>query len=78
MTSLIGSAEARELGKNGEMIYSVTFRLEDLDAGIAHLQECGLEPSRRRDGSALLDPAQALGAVFGLSGEDVPNDPRAR
>ncbi len=71
------SAEARELEKNGEMIYSVTFRLEDLDAGIAHLRKCGLEPAQRRDGSAVLDPSQALGAVFGFSGEDVPNDPRA-
>jgi catechol 2,3-dioxygenase-like lactoylglutathione lyase family enzyme len=71
------SAEARELERNGEMIYSVTFRLEDLDAGIAHLRKCGLEPSQRRDGTAVLEPAQALGAVFGFTGEDVPNDPRA-
>ena len=72
------SPESLELEKNGEMIYSVTFRLEDLDAGIGHLRECGLTPSLRRDGSAVLDPSQALGAVFGFSGEDVPNDPRAR
>lgn len=70
------SAEARDLEQNGEMIYSVTFRLEDLEAGIGHLRECGLEPSRRNDGSAVLDSSQALGAVFGFSGEDVPNDPR--
>lgn len=71
------SDEARELERNGEMIYSVTFRLEDLAAGVAHLRACGVEPSRRRDGSVVIDPSQALGAVFAFSGEDVPNDPRA-
>ena len=71
-----GSAQARELERNGEMIYSVTFRLADLDAGIAHLRDCGLEPSRQGDGSVVLDASQAVGAVFGFSGEDVPDDPR--
>ena len=71
------SAEARELEKNGEMIFSVTFRLEDIDAGIGYLRECGLTPSRQPDGSAVLDPSQALGAVFAFRGEDVPDDPRA-
>ncbi len=71
------SPEARELEKNGEMIYSATFRLENLDTGIGHLRACGLAPLPRPDGSALLDPSQALGAVYAFQGEDVPDDPRA-
>ncbi len=71
------SDEARELEKNGEMIYSATFRVEDLDAAVAHLKSCDLEPSRLADGSALLGPSQALGAVYAFSDRDVPGDPRA-
>jgi len=71
------SDEARELARNGEMIYSVTFRLDDLTAGVGHLRACGVEPARRRDGSLVIAPAQALGAVFAFTGEDVPDDPRA-
>ena len=71
------SDEARELARNGEMIYSVTFRLDDLTAGVGHLRACGVEPARRRDGSLVIAPAQALGAVFAVTGEDVPDDPRA-
>ncbi len=70
------SAEARELEKNGEMIYSVTFRVEELATAVQHLRERGSDPSQRRDGSAVLSPEQACGAVFAFSDEDAPNDPR--
>jgi catechol 2,3-dioxygenase-like lactoylglutathione lyase family enzyme len=71
------SHEARELERNGEMIYSVTFRIDDLEAGVAHLRGAGLSPARRGDKSLWIDPAEALGAVYAFTDVDIPNDPRA-
>ncbi|MCH2170546.1 VOC family protein, partial [Myxococcota bacterium] len=72
------SSEARELEKNGEMLYSVTFQVSDLEAAEAHLRDCGLEPTTRQGGFAELGPDQALGAVFAFTAREVPNDPRTR
>jgi catechol 2,3-dioxygenase-like lactoylglutathione lyase family enzyme len=66
---------ARELERNGEMLYSVTFRVRALNRAERHLQECGLRPSRR-DGLLVVDPAEAFGAVYGFTDTDLPGDPR--
>jgi len=69
------SAEAAELERCGEMLFSVTFRVADLLQAAKHLEGCGLLVDRR-GGELEIPAAQALGAVYRFTDRDLPGDPR--
>jgi hypothetical protein len=68
----------RHVAEWGNMIYSVTMCVEDLDAAEAWLTKKGIRTSR--PGAQLLaaDPDDTFGAPFFFTTADIPNDPFVR
>jgi hypothetical protein len=68
-----------DLGKHveqwGNMIYSVTFKVVDLDSAEEWLNRKGVKTSRLRPGLLAADPADTFGAPYFFTPETVPNDP---
>jgi catechol 2,3-dioxygenase-like lactoylglutathione lyase family enzyme len=71
-----GGPVAADMEENGESLYSITFRVADLDAAARFLKEqkVGVVDS---DGETLMaDPATTHGARFGFTTYDIPGDRR--
>jgi hypothetical protein len=59
----------------GNMIYGITFRVNDLDAAQAWLQKKSIRSSRPRDGMLAADPADCYGAPYFFTTDSIPADP---
>lgn len=67
----------RDLGSNGEITHSVTFRVRDLAAAERHVEGLGIGVIDRSGSAFTMDPADCFGAVIAFTETDVPGDPRA-
>jgi hypothetical protein len=70
------SPEGREMEDNGEGIYSVTFKTQDLARATAFLKSKQLRPESDGAESIVLGKDQAFGMVMGFTQRKLPNDPR--
>jgi catechol 2,3-dioxygenase-like lactoylglutathione lyase family enzyme len=68
-----------ELGKHveqyGNFIYSITFRIRDIDSAEQWLNSKGVKTTRLRPGLLAADPADTFGAPHFFTTESVPGDP---
>jgi catechol 2,3-dioxygenase-like lactoylglutathione lyase family enzyme len=64
------------LESTGEMVYSVSFTVADLDAAADHLTAHSVGIAERTESNLVLDPEDTLGAILQLTSEAVPGDPR--
>lgn len=71
------SPAGRELDKDGEVIYSVTFKVRDIGQAERYLTGKGLRVQEQDDSSFALNRADALGLVLRFSERGVPGDPRS-
>lgn len=70
-------AMAEHVDKFGDMLYQLTFRVDDLDAVEAYLPSVGVRCSRTSPAVVTADPADCLGANYAFSTETCPGDPLA-
>src|SRR5262245_53759910 len=70
------SVEGRELAKNGEGIYSLIFKTNDLDRARDFLRSKQHRPEADGADAIVLGPDQAFGMRLGFTRRDLPNDPR--
>jgi catechol 2,3-dioxygenase-like lactoylglutathione lyase family enzyme len=59
----------------GNMIYGITFKVNDLGAAEAWLTKKGIGTSRPREGLLAADPADTFGAPYFFTTDTIPNDP---
>lgn len=69
------SALGRHVAQWGNMIYGITFRVNDLDAAEAWLTSKDIKTSRPRPGLLAADPVDTFDAPYFFTTDDVPNDP---
>jgi hypothetical protein len=69
------SALGRHVAQWGNMIYSITFRVRDLDSAEAWLAKNDVRSSRLRPGLLAADPEDTFGAPYFFTTELTPNDP---
>jgi catechol 2,3-dioxygenase-like lactoylglutathione lyase family enzyme len=69
------SALGEHVEQWGNMIYSVTFRIEDIDSAERWLNSKGVRTRRLRSGLLAADPADTFGAPYFFTTESVPGDP---
>ena len=70
------SGEARDMEQNGEGIYSITFKTNDLEKATNFLRSRQLRPEPEGADTAVLGKDQAFGMVVGFTRRVLPNDPR--
>jgi extradiol dioxygenase family protein len=70
------SAEARDMEKNGEGIYALTFKTHNLQKASEFLRDRGMQPATDASGAMMLGADQAFGMVVGFTDRALPNDPR--
>ena len=70
------STEGRELANNGEGIYSLVFKTNDLDRAEDFLSSKGHRPEAESSDTIVLDPEQAFGMRLGFTRRRLPNDSR--
>jgi hypothetical protein len=69
------SALGAHVAKWGNMIYGITFKVNDLDAAESWLRGKSIRTSRPRDGMLAADPADCFGVPYFFSTDSIPNDP---
>ena len=72
----VSSVEGRELERNGEGIFSVTFKTRNLDRAATYLRANNLRFELSND-SLTINPDDAFGMVLGFTEHTIMNDPRA-
>jgi hypothetical protein len=70
-----GSPLGAHVATWGNMIYSITFEVRDLDAAQEWLQRKKIGASRPRPGLLAADPADCFGAPYFFTTDAVPDDP---
>jgi catechol 2,3-dioxygenase-like lactoylglutathione lyase family enzyme len=70
------SVEGRELGKNGEGIYSLNFKTNSLQRASEFLRSKGHRPIAEGNETIVLDAEQAFGMRLGFTQRALPNDAR--
>jgi catechol 2,3-dioxygenase-like lactoylglutathione lyase family enzyme len=68
--------EGQDLEKNGEGIYSLVFKTNNLRKAQEFLKAQHLQPEPDGADSIVLGPDQAFGMVIGFTQRTLPNDPR--
>lgn len=68
--------EGQDLEKNGEGIYSLVFKTNNLNNAQEFLKSKGMRPEAEGKDSIVLGPDQAFGMVVGFTQRTLPNDPR--
>ncbi len=71
------SALGQHVAKWGNMIYSITFQVNDLDAVEAWLAKKGVGTTRLSDELVAANPADTFNAPYFFSTKSIPNDPYA-
>jgi hypothetical protein len=66
---------AEHVDRFGDMLYQMTFRVDDLDAVEAYLPSVGVHCSRTSPAVVSADPADCLGANYAFTTQTVPDDP---
>jgi len=72
------TAEARDLEKNGEGFFALTFKTRNLAKAADFLRSKQLRAEPDGDGSIVLGQDQAFGMTIGFTERSLPNDPRVR
>ncbi len=72
------TAEARDLEKNGEGFFALTFKTRNLAKAADFLRSKQLRAEPDGDGSIVLGQEQAFGMTIGFTERSLPNDPRVR
>ncbi len=70
------SAEARDLEKNGEGVYALTFKTRNLARAADFLKSKRLRPEPDGTSAIVLGREQAFGMVIGFTERPIPGDPR--
>jgi catechol 2,3-dioxygenase-like lactoylglutathione lyase family enzyme len=70
-----GSAAARELERNGEILHAVSFQVRDLERAARFLGELG-QPFERCGEDLEIAPEHGLGARYRFTATPLPGDPR--
>lgn len=70
------SLEGRELEKNGEGIYSLIFKTNNLGQARDFLRSKQHQPEQDGPDTIVLGSDQAFGMLLGFTQRDLPNDPR--
>ena len=70
------SLEGRELEKNGEGIYSLIFKTNNLSQAQDFLRSKQHQPEQDGPDTIVLGADQAFGMLLGFTQRDLPNDPR--
>jgi hypothetical protein len=68
---------AEHVERFGDMLYQLTFRVEDLDSVEAYLPTVDVRCARTSDAVVSADPDDCLGANYAFSTETCPGDPLA-
>ena len=68
--------EGQDLEKNGEGIYSLVFKTNNLSKAQEFLRSKQVRPEPEGKDSIILGPDQAFGMVVGFTQRALPNDPR--
>ncbi len=68
--------EARDLEKNGEGFFALTFKTRNISKAADFLRSKQLRPDHDGDGSIVLGQDQAFGMTIGFTERSIPNDPR--
>jgi catechol 2,3-dioxygenase-like lactoylglutathione lyase family enzyme len=63
------------VAKWGNMIYGITFKVNDLGAAESWLRRKSIRTSRPRDGVLAADPADCFGVPYSFTTDSIPNDP---
>jgi len=71
------SRAALDLASSGEIVHSICFKVADIDAAQAYLDECGIGVAERSEGGLVMDPADTFGALLSLTEADIPGDLRS-
>ncbi len=71
-----GTRLANDLGANGELPHSATFRVADLDAAERHIEKLSVGIVDRSDETFTLEPDDCFGAVWSFTEMSIPGDPR--
>ncbi len=66
----------REMDRYSESLFSVTFKVKDLDRAAAFLQSKSVRVESRTQDSLVMDREDAHGAVLGLTRRTIPGDER--
>lgn len=69
------SAIGRHVAHYGNFIYSLRFKIADVDSAERWLAAKGVRTTRPRPGLLVLDPADTFGAPIFLSSEEIAGDP---
>jgi catechol 2,3-dioxygenase-like lactoylglutathione lyase family enzyme len=72
-----GSDLGRHVAKWGNMIYSATFKITDIDSAEKWLNSKDIRTTRIRSTLLAANPEDTFGAPYFFSVEDIPNDPFA-
>lgn len=67
---------AEDLRTYGSSLYSVSYKVRDLDRAEAHLVSKGVAIASRDDDTLIADPATTHGCVMAFTTESIPGDPR--
>jgi hypothetical protein len=70
-----GTALADHVAEHGDMIYSATLKVLDLDGAEAHLKSKGIAVSRPDAETLVADPLDTHGAPWSFTTRTIPNDP---
>ncbi len=70
------SLVAKDLDKNGEILHSITWRVQDVDRAAYHIKGRNVRVIRQGKDTILMHPDDAFGAVMYFSQRAIPNDPR--
>jgi hypothetical protein len=73
-----GSDLGRHVEQYGNFIYSLRFKVSDVDSAEAWLTKKGVKTTRPRPGLLALEPSDAFNAPIFLSDEEVKGDPFAK
>lgn len=77
MPTTPGTALSDHVGRYGDMIFSTTLRVVDLDRAEAHLSSKGIRTARPDAFTLEADPADTFGAPWVFTTRDIPGDPFA-
>jgi hypothetical protein len=66
---------AEHVERFGDMLYQLTFRVDDLDSVEAYLPTVDVRCARTSDAVVSADPDDCLGANYAFSTETCPGDP---
>jgi hypothetical protein len=68
---------ARDLGRSGNIVHSLTFKVRDIGRLRTHLNTLDIRVEQEKEGMLVTDPSSSLGLPFGFTQNYHPADPRS-